>query len=199
MENEGDFIRRSFWAQRWVLISIPALNPGLGGWTLADFGVLFFPAIVAGRESFAINLLGFCHNMCLERSYQEFDWPGVSVCGNWPFPSSVAQPSTFVETAAGFKLASFPCDCSSVAHFGGDSESAQGTVRGFLWFYFVNEQFMRYVNKRVPPGYDTVPLFIFWGLVLVWMIPWTVFLPEALGEIPRVERLAVQTGRTTAS
>ncbi len=66
---------------------------------------------------------------------------------------------------------------------------AQGAVRGFLWFYFVNEQFMRYVNKRVPPGYDTVPLFIFWGLLLVWMIPWTLFLPEALGEIPRWKEL----------
>jgi len=35
---------------------------------------------------------------------------------------------------------------------------AQGSVRGFLWFYFVNEQFLRYLNKRVPPGYDTVHL-----------------------------------------
>src|SRR6266496_1464360 len=32
---------------------------------------------------------------------------------------------------------------------------AQGNVKGFLWFYFVNEQFLRYVGKRVPPGYDT--------------------------------------------
>lgn len=62
---------------------------------------------------------------------------------------------------------------------------AQGAVRGFLWFYFINEQFLRYVNKRVPPGYDTVPLLIFWGLLLVWMIPWTIFLPPALREIPR--------------
>jgi len=26
----------------------------------------------------------------------------------------------------------------------------QGNVRGFLWFYFVNEHFLRYLNKRVP-------------------------------------------------
>jgi 4-amino-4-deoxy-L-arabinose transferase-like glycosyltransferase len=62
---------------------------------------------------------------------------------------------------------------------------SQGAVRGFLWFYFVNEQFMRFVNKRVPPGYDTVPLFIFWGLLLVWLVPWTVFLPQAILEAPR--------------
>jgi 4-amino-4-deoxy-L-arabinose transferase-like glycosyltransferase len=61
---------------------------------------------------------------------------------------------------------------------------SQGSVRGFLWFYFVNEQFLRYVNKRVPPGYDTVPLFIFWGLLLVWLVPWTVFLPQAFREVP---------------
>jgi 4-amino-4-deoxy-L-arabinose transferase-like glycosyltransferase len=61
---------------------------------------------------------------------------------------------------------------------------SQGAVRGFLWFYFVNEHFLRYVNKRVPPGYDTVPLFIFWGLLLVWLVPWIIFLPQALREVP---------------
>ncbi len=60
----------------------------------------------------------------------------------------------------------------------------QGAVRGFLWFYFINEQFLRYLNKRVPPGYDTVPLLIFWVLVIVWLVPWAVFLPQALKEIP---------------
>jgi 4-amino-4-deoxy-L-arabinose transferase-like glycosyltransferase len=62
---------------------------------------------------------------------------------------------------------------------------SQGAVRGFLWFYFVNEQFLRYVNKRVPPGYDTVPLFIFWGLLILWLMPWCIFLPQAVREIPR--------------
>jgi len=61
---------------------------------------------------------------------------------------------------------------------------AQGAVRGFLWFYFVNEQFLRYVNKRVPPGYDTVPLFIFYGLLLVWLVPWVIFLPQSLRNVP---------------
>jgi 4-amino-4-deoxy-L-arabinose transferase-like glycosyltransferase len=62
---------------------------------------------------------------------------------------------------------------------------SQGPVRGFLWFYFVNEQFLRYVNKRVPPGYDTVPLLIFWGLLILWLLPWCIFLPQAVREIPR--------------
>lgn len=61
---------------------------------------------------------------------------------------------------------------------------AQGQARGFLWFYFINEHVMRFLNKRVPPGYDTVPLGIFWGLLLVWLVPWSAFLPQALRDVP---------------
>src|SRR5213079_379648 len=60
---------------------------------------------------------------------------------------------------------------------------SQGAVRGFLWFYFVNEQFLRYIGKRVPPGYDTVPLLIFWGLTILWLAPWMIFLPQSLREV----------------
>src|SRR5882762_114138 len=60
----------------------------------------------------------------------------------------------------------------------------QGTVHGFLWFYFVNEHFLRYLNKRVPRDYDTVPLMIFWGLLLLWLLPWIAFLPQALKKVP---------------
>jgi 4-amino-4-deoxy-L-arabinose transferase-like glycosyltransferase len=64
------------------------------------------------------------------------------------------------------------------------SNPTQGSVRGFLWFYFINEHLMRFLNKRVPAGYDTVPLFIFWGLLLAWLLPWAVFLPQSLREVP---------------
>jgi len=60
----------------------------------------------------------------------------------------------------------------------------QGQARGFLWFYFVNEHIMRFLNKRVPPGYDTVPLILFWTLLALWLIPWAVFLPEACHQVP---------------
>lgn len=66
---------------------------------------------------------------------------------------------------------------------------AQGQARGFLWFYFINEHVMRFLGKRVPPGYDTVPLLIFWGLVLAWLFPWSVFLPQALRNVPRWRKL----------
>jgi len=62
---------------------------------------------------------------------------------------------------------------------------AQGPVRGFLWFYFVNEHILRFLNKRVPRDYDTVPLFIFWALLIVWLVPWSAFVPQGLMEVPR--------------
>src|SRR4029079_19257932 len=62
--------------------------------------------------------------------------------------------------------------------------AADGTKLGFLWFYFVNEQFLRYIGKRVPPGYDTVPLLIFWALTILWVAPWMVFLLSALKRVP---------------
>lgn len=60
----------------------------------------------------------------------------------------------------------------------------QGEARGFFWFYFVNEHFLRYLKKRFPADYDTVPLWLFWGLMLVWLMPWTAYLPQALAKIP---------------
>jgi 4-amino-4-deoxy-L-arabinose transferase-like glycosyltransferase len=57
---------------------------------------------------------------------------------------------------------------------------AQGNVHGWLWFYFVNEQLLRYLNMRVPRDYDTVPLWVFWGLCFVWMMPWSAFAVQAV-------------------
>jgi 4-amino-4-deoxy-L-arabinose transferase-like glycosyltransferase len=59
-----------------------------------------------------------------------------------------------------------------------------GNVHGWLWFYFVNEQLLRYLNLRVPRDYDTVPLILFWGLLLIWLMPWSAFLIRALSTIP---------------
>jgi len=59
-----------------------------------------------------------------------------------------------------------------------------GNVHGWFWFYFVNEQVLRYLNLRVPRDYDTVPLALFWGLLLVWLMPWSAFLLRALSRVP---------------
>ena len=59
-----------------------------------------------------------------------------------------------------------------------------GNVHGWLWFYFVNEHLLRYLNLRVPRDYDTVPLYLFWGLLLIWLMPWSAYLLRALHTIP---------------
>ena len=61
---------------------------------------------------------------------------------------------------------------------------AQGEAQGFFWFYFVNEHFLRFLKRRYPADYDTVPLWLFWGLMLVWLMPWTAFLVQAIRQVP---------------
>ncbi len=69
----------------------------------------------------------------------------------------------------------------------------QGNVHGWLWFYFVNEQVLRYLNLRVPRDYDTVPLVLFWGLLLVWLMPWSAYLFKAIATVPWVKSLHRQS------
>ncbi|HTC75822.1 MAG TPA: hypothetical protein VK684_09620, partial [Edaphobacter sp.] len=59
-----------------------------------------------------------------------------------------------------------------------------GNVHGWLWFYFINEHLLRYLNLRVPRDYDTVPLYLFWGLLLLWLMPWSAYLLRALRTVP---------------
>jgi 4-amino-4-deoxy-L-arabinose transferase-like glycosyltransferase len=60
---------------------------------------------------------------------------------------------------------------------------AHGWVHGFFWFYFVNEHFLRYLGLREPKDYDTVPLVAFWALAIAWILPWSAFLPQAVGQL----------------
>src|SRR5579863_5550600 len=55
--------------------------------------------------------------------------------------------------------------------------SAAGEYHGFLWFYFINEQLLRFLNLRYPRDYDTVPRLYFWLFHLLWLFPWSVYLP----------------------
>jgi len=48
---------------------------------------------------------------------------------------------------------------------------------GFLWYFFVNEQFLRFMGKRQPVDYESISLPVFWALVLLWLFPWSAFLP----------------------
>ena len=54
--------------------------------------------------------------------------------------------------------------------------SAPGEYHGFFWFYFFNEQLLRFLNMRYPRDYDTVPRHLFWLFHLLWLFPWSVYL-----------------------
>ena len=55
--------------------------------------------------------------------------------------------------------------------------SAPGEYHGFMWFYFINEQLLRFLNMRYPRDYDTVPRLYFWLFHLLWLFPWSVYFP----------------------
>jgi 4-amino-4-deoxy-L-arabinose transferase-like glycosyltransferase len=62
-------------------------------------------------------------------------------------------------------------------------QPTDGKVHGWFWFYFINEHVLRYLNLRVPRDYDTVPLLLFWGLILIWLMPWSAFLFNAIASV----------------
>jgi 4-amino-4-deoxy-L-arabinose transferase-like glycosyltransferase len=55
--------------------------------------------------------------------------------------------------------------------------SGPGEYRGFFWFYFMNEHVLRFLNLRYPRDYNTVPRAYFWLFHLLWLFPWSVYLP----------------------
>jgi 4-amino-4-deoxy-L-arabinose transferase-like glycosyltransferase len=58
---------------------------------------------------------------------------------------------------------------------------------GFFWFYFVNEHFLRFLGERYPKDYNKLPAALYWSLHLVWLFPWSFYLPSlvrsAVGDV----------------
>lgn len=52
-----------------------------------------------------------------------------------------------------------------------------GNVHGFWYFYFINEHVFRFLNLRYPHDYNSLPHSAYWLLHLVWLFPWSLFLP----------------------
>jgi hypothetical protein len=57
--------------------------------------------------------------------------------------------------------------------------SVAGEYHGFFWFFFLNEHLFRFLNMRHPRDYNTVPRLAFWLFHLLWLFPWSVWLPAA--------------------
>ncbi|HLY16695.1 MAG TPA: glycosyltransferase family 39 protein [Bryobacteraceae bacterium] len=62
-------------------------------------------------------------------------------------------------------------------YFSFSFRSLPGEYHGFLWFYFMNEQVLRFLNLRYPRDYNTVPRAYFWLFHLLWLFPWSVYFP----------------------
>lgn len=55
-----------------------------------------------------------------------------------------------------------------------------GNVHGFFYFYFINEHVLRFFGLRYPHDYNKLPGVAYWVLHLVWIFPWSLFLPAAV-------------------
>ena len=64
-----------------------------------------------------------------------------------------------------------------------------GNVHGFFYFYFMNEHVFRFLGTRYPHDYNKMPTLWYWLAHLVWLFPWSLF-------VPAVVALAWKTRRT---
>ncbi len=71
--------------------------------------------------------------------------------------------------------------------------SEQGSYRGFFWFYFMNEHVLRFLNRRYPRDYNTVPRLYFWLFHLLWFFPWSAYIPAIVKESFRAPDRASRT------
>ena len=55
-----------------------------------------------------------------------------------------------------------------------------GNVHGFWYFYFVNEHYLRFLGQRFPVDYNRLPFAWYWLAHMVWLFPWSLFLPAML-------------------
>jgi len=63
-----------------------------------------------------------------------------------------------------------------------------GNVHGFTYFYFLNEHVFRFLGMRYPHDYNKLPVVAYWLLHLVWLFPWSLFLPALLVTAWRTRR-----------
>ena len=59
---------------------------------------------------------------------------------------------------------------------------------GWAWFYLYNEHIARFLSKRIPHDYGQTPVWLFWALALVWIMPYAPFLPGAIAQQLRTLR-----------
>ena len=55
-----------------------------------------------------------------------------------------------------------------------------GNVHGFFYFFFINEHVLRFFGQRYPHDYNKMPFVWYWLAHLVWLFPWSFFLPAVV-------------------
>jgi 4-amino-4-deoxy-L-arabinose transferase-like glycosyltransferase len=56
---------------------------------------------------------------------------------------------------------------------------------GWAWFYLYNEHIARFLSKRIPHDYGLTPIWLFWLYLILWIMPWAIFLPGAIAYLIR--------------
>jgi 4-amino-4-deoxy-L-arabinose transferase-like glycosyltransferase len=137
--------------RRWAMALAASL--GLGMLLKSTVGVLF-PVAAA---LIYLGVTGQLFSRAVWRRLHPFSGAAVAlvIAAPWHVLATLRNPPYF-----DFTLRSLP-----------------GQYHGFLWFYFMNEQVLRFLNLRYPRDYDTVPLAYFWLFHLLWLFPWSVYFP----------------------
>jgi len=73
-----------------------------------------------------------------------------------------------------------------------------GSVHGFWYFYFLNEHVFRFLGTRFPHDYNKMPAAAYWLLHLVWLFPWSLFLPALVAVAWKTRRNWLQHLRREA-
>ncbi|MSO21602.1 MAG: glycosyltransferase family 39 protein [Acidobacteria bacterium] len=143
---------------RWIILFGVGLGAGLllkgllG--LVAPAGAIFF-YLLASRQLFSAQAWRSHHFL---KTLGMGTAIGLAIAAPWYVAATLANPPYFDLTL----------------------QSGEGVFRGFFWRYFINEHLLRYLGERLPKDYDTVPLIPFWLLHVVWLFPWSVYLPSLL-------------------
>ncbi len=73
-----------------------------------------------------------------------------------------------------------------------------GNVHGFWYFYLLNEHAFRFLGTRFPHDYNRMPAAWYWLAHLVWLFPWSLFLPALLAVAWRTRQSWLQHLRRDA-
>lgn len=139
-------------------------HPGrwaLGMWASMGAGLLLKGLIAAVFPvAAALLYLGVTRQLGLPKTWARLrPFSGIvillAVAGPWHVLATVRNPPYFDFTL----------------------HSERGSYHGFFWFYFINEHVLRFLNLRYPRDYNTVPRLYFWLFHLLWLYPWSVYLP----------------------